>query len=369
MNKPILKPDKMGSYRQEDVIFLLRDISHYQIEIDSEEKEKRIQSGTHYSEMLPVEYQPTEEYLSLFYNTLEQYSKRVAIAAGVVAEQIKERNGLENLVLVSLARAGTPIGILIKRYLAFKYEVDIPHYSISIIRGRGFDATAIDYIFDQHAQAKIQFVDGWTGKGAITFELDQSCKVYKESRGKELDPSLSVLADPGHCARIYGTRDDFLIPSACLNSTVSGLVSRTVLNYDILAENDFHGAKYYTELEGADVSNLYVDTITNEFGHVHNEIIGELERLREEDPTPSWEGMKSVELIQERFGIQNTNFIKPGVGETTRVLLRRVPWKILVNPGKTNDLTHILMLAKERNVPIEEYTDMSYSCCGIIKEL
>ncbi|MDN4494759.1 cysteine protease StiP family protein [Ureibacillus aquaedulcis] len=369
MNKPIAKPDKMGSYRQEDVIFLLRDISNYQIEINSDEKERLIQSGTHYSEMLPVEYQPTEEYLNLFHNTLEQYSKRVAIAVGVVAEQIMERNGLENLVLVSLARAGTPIGILIKRYLAFKYQVDIPHYSISIIRGRGFDETAIDYIYDQHEQARIQFVDGWTGKGAITFELEKSCKAYNDSRGVILDPTLSVLADPGHCVSIYGTRDDFLIPSACLNSTVSGLVSRTVLNHDIMDENDFHGAKYYKELADADVSNLYVDTLATEFEHVQNEIMAELGRLRKEDTTPSWKGMKSVELIQERFGIQNRNFIKPGVGETTRVLLRRVPWKILVNPEQSNDLTHILMLAKERNVPIEEYKDMSYSCCGIIKEL
>ena len=40
-----------------------------------------------------------------------------------------------------------------------------------------------------------------------------------------LRPDLAVLADPGHCVRTFGTRDDFLIPSACLNSTVSGLVS------------------------------------------------------------------------------------------------------------------------------------------------
>lgn len=369
MNKPIVKPDKMGSYREEDVIFLLRDISNFEIERKSEEREKLIQSGTHYSEMLPVEYQPTEEYLSLFHNTLAQYSKRVAIAVGVVAEQIKERNSLENLVLVSLARAGTPIGILIKRYLAFKYQVDVPHYSISIIRGRGIDETAIDYIFDQHPDAKIQFVDGWTGKGAITYELDEACKAYNETHDKKLDSSLSVLADPGQCVSIYGTRDDFLIPSACLNSTVSGLVSRTVLNYDFMDESDFHGAKFYKELEDADVSNLYVDTLTSEFEHVQNEVMKKLDELRKEDTTPSWKGMKSVEFIKELFEINNTHFIKPGVGETTRVLLRRVPWKILVNPEHSNDLTHILMLAKERNVPIEEFTDMSYSCCGIIKEL
>jgi len=369
MNKPIVKPDKMGSYQEKDVVFLLRDISNYKIERNSDEREKLIQSGTHYSEMLPVEYQPTEEYISLFHTTLEQYSKREAIAVGVVAEQIAENKGLENLVLVSLARAGTPIGILIKRYLSFKYQVDIPHYSISIIRGRGIDETAINYIFDQHTQANIQFVDGWTGKGAITFELDQACEAYNEKYENKLDSSLAVLADPGHCVDIYGTRDDFLIPSACLNSTVSGLVSRTVLNYDFMEEGDFHGAKYYHELADVDVSNLYVDTLTKEFEDVQNEVSAKLEEVRKEDTTPSWKGMKSVEVIKELFDISNTHFIKPGVGETTRVLLRRVPWKILVNPEHGNDLTHILMLAKERNVPIEEFTDMSYSCCGIIKEL
>ena len=33
---------------------------------------------------------------------------------------------------------------------------------------------AIDYIFEHHPGAKIQFVDGWTGKGAITKELEGS---------------------------------------------------------------------------------------------------------------------------------------------------------------------------------------------------
>ncbi|MET7778785.1 cysteine protease StiP domain-containing protein, partial [Streptomyces sp. NPDC005388] len=31
-------------------------------------------------------------------------------------------------------------------------------------------------------------------------------------------------------------------PSACLNSTVSGLISRTVLRSDLVGEYDFHGA-------------------------------------------------------------------------------------------------------------------------------
>ena len=178
-------------------------------------------------------------------------------------------------MLVSLARAGTPIGVLIKRYLSFKYQVQVPHYSISIIRGRGIDETAIDYIFENHPQAKVQFIDGWTGKGAITYELDEACKKYNYSTRKQIDSSLAVLADPGHCVSIYGTRDDFLIPSACLNSTVSGLVSRTVLNYHFMEKGDFHGAKYYKELSDVDVSNLYIDTIENEFKKVQQEVVEE----------------------------------------------------------------------------------------------
>ncbi|WP_305037295.1 RNA-binding protein, partial [Bacillus cereus group sp. BfR-BA-01441] len=61
--------------------------------------------------------------------------------------------------------------------------------------------------------------------------------------------------------------------------------------------------------------------------------------------------------------------IKPGVGETTRVLLRRIPWKILIRKQNNPDLKHILLLAKEKNAPIEIYENMAYSCCGLIKPL
>ncbi|WP_285398014.1 cysteine protease StiP family protein [Lysinibacillus sp. fls2-241-R2A-57] len=362
----IMQPDKMGSYAPEDVVFLFRDISNVLLELDNEKRERLIQSGTHYSEMLPVEYHPTEAYMALFHETLSVYKERIALAVGIVAEQIVEHHGLENLVLVSLARAGTPIGILIKRYLKMRYSVCVPHYSISILRGRGFDETAIRYIFAKHSQASIQFIDGWTGKGAITTELLQSCEKFNANHKEQLSANLAVLADPGHCASIYGTRADFLIPSACLNSTVSGLVSRTVLNLQFMDETDFHGAKYYKELEDVDVSNLYIDRVAACFEKVQKEVE---QQLLERTASPiTWQGMKSVQAIQQAFGIDNIHFIKPGVGETTRVLLRRIPWKILINPKYMNELEHILLLAQERNVPIEEYSNMSYACCGLIKE-
>ena len=77
----------------------------------------------------------------------------------------------------------------------------------------------------------------------------------------------------------------------------------------------------------------------------------------------------SIQNIKTDFGISSVNRIKPGVGETTRVLLRRVPWKILVRDEEDIHLKHIILLAKDRGVPIEVYRDMCYSCCGLIKDL
>ena len=39
-------------------------------------------------------------------------------------------------------------------------------------------------------------------------------------------------------------------------------------------------------------------------------------------------GMRS---IGKKYGISDVNFVKPGIGETTRVLLRRVPNLILID--------------------------------------
>lgn len=156
----------ISSYDPNDAIFLLKDISDLMKESSTETREQGIQAGTHYSEMLPVEYKPSKAYMDLFFSSLQQYKHKLATAVGVVAEQIIQTKGT-NLVLVSLARAGTPIGILLKRYIRYQYNLDVPHYCISIIRGRGIDENALRYILEHHPKETIQFIDGWTGKGAI----------------------------------------------------------------------------------------------------------------------------------------------------------------------------------------------------------
>ncbi|WP_080845718.1 cysteine protease StiP family protein [Cytobacillus gottheilii] len=366
--KYVKEERKFGSYDSDDVIFLLKDLSNYKLEGPAEQREKNIQSGQHYSESLPIEYQPPDTYMNLFLETLETYKRKVALSTGVVTEQVYMKKG-KDVVLVSLARAGTPVGILMKRYLKEKYQLNIPHYSISIIRDRGIDENALHYILKTHPDKEIQFVDGWTGKGAISIELTKSCQQFQDKYGIALDDTLAVIADPGHCTTLYGTREDFLIPSACLNSTVSGLVSRTVLNDHYIGPEDFHGAKYYDELSSADVSNDYISVITAQYDHIFYEAYEKASKIMEQHPAVTFSGMASVKRIQDQFGIDSSHFVKPGVGETTRVLLRRVPWKILVKDQNSPFIRHIKMLAEERGVEMVEYRDMDYTCCGLIKKV
>ncbi|AKG33359.1 cysteine protease StiP family protein [Paenibacillus durus] len=365
---PIPAPTLVGSYKREDVIFLLKDLGQIALEKATEDREEAIQSGTHYSEMLPVEYQPTSEYIQLFHDTLLGTARKVAMAAGVVAELIVKKRGFDT-VLASLARAGTPIGILIKRYIQQFYQINMPHYSISIIRGKGLDHNAVHYMLQNHPGKKIQFIDGWTGKGAIRKVLVEACSIFREQFGIELSDDLAVLADPGCCSETFGTREDFLIPSAALNSTVSGLMSRTVLRNDLIGPMDFHGAKFYKEWLPNDLSNIFVDIVSKLFSEIAEKACEEAERLysKPEETASTWKGLSDIRRIQERFGIQDINLIKPGVGETTRVLLRRVPWKILVDRLDNPNLKHLFLLAKDRNVPVEVYPDLTYSCCGLIK--
>ncbi|MGW2870554.1 phosphoribosyltransferase [Kitasatospora sp. NPDC001225] len=350
-----------SSYPAEEVAWLLKDLSGVALEAPTEEREEAVQNGgAHYAESLPVEYQPSPEYQELFHQALRGSAGRIALAVGTVAETLLRERG-PGLVLASLARAGTPVGILVRRWLAFAHGLSVPHYAVSIVRGRGIDPVALRYLAAHHRARDVVFVDGWTGKGAITRELADALA------GTGFDPDLAVLADPGRCVRTYGTRDDFLIPSACLNSTVSGLVSRTVLRAGLIGPDDFHGAKHYAELAGNDVSALFLDAVAARFGEVRAAAVEGADRLAA-DPhrEPDRAGWAAVERISAEYGIDNVNLVKPGVGETTRVLLRRVPWRILARRGAGADLDHVRLLAAQRGVEVEEVDGLPYTCVGLI---
>ncbi|WP_159767112.1 phosphoribosyltransferase [Streptomyces sp. HM190] len=362
-----LRGPAFSSYAAEEVGWLLQDLSEVTLEAPTEEREEAIQSGgAHYAESLPVEYQPSEQYQALFHSALDASAERIAVAVGVVTETVLAERS-PRPVLVSLARAGTPVGVLMRRWARQRHGVELPHYAVSIVRGRGIDANALRWLAAHHDPADVVFVDGWTGKGAITRELAAAIEEFEQAEGiTGFDPEIAVLADPGSCVRTYGTREDFLIPSACLNSTVSGLISRTVLRADLVGPDDFHGAKFYRELAGADVSVEFLDVVSARFADVADTVDARAKDLLSEDRTPTWEGWAAVERISEEYGIHDVNLVKPGVGETTRVLLRRVPWKILARAGAGADLDHVGLLARQRGVPVEEVAELPYTCVGLI---
>ncbi|MHB9862132.1 phosphoribosyltransferase [Streptomyces sp. YIM S03343] len=362
-----LRGPAFSSYAPEEVGWLLQDLSDVTLEAPTEEREEAIQSGgAHYAESLPVEYQPSEQYQALFHAALEESAGRIAHAVGVVTETVLAE-GSPRPVLVSLARAGTPVGVLMRRWAQYRHGLDLPHYAVSIVRGRGIDANALRWLAAHHDPRDVVFVDGWTGKGAITRELTQAIEEFGKTEGiSGFNPEIAVLADPGSCVRTYGTREDYLIPSACLNSTVSGLISRTVLRADLVGPDDFHGAKFYRELAGTDVSAVFLDAVCARFPEADDTVDTAVKELLAADRTPTWEGWAAVERISEEYGIHDMNLVKPGVGETTRVLLRRVPWKILARAGAGADLAHVRLLAEQRGVPVEEVDGLPYTCVGLI---
>ena len=345
-----------GTYKTEDVTILLKDISGLVTPLGTKEREAKIQCGVHYSEMLPLEYEPSPAYLETYYDALERYAQLTADAVAGVAEAIWKDKG-EQTVLVSLARAGTSIGVLIKRYLNRKYNVNVQHYTISIIRGRGIDRNAMNYILARHTPQSIQFVDGWTGKGAIQRELIQAMADYPE-----VSAGLAVLSDPAWLAEKCGTHDDFLIASSCLNSTVSGLLSRTFYRTDIIGSADFHGAMFYRDLMSQDLTYQFIDAVEQHFNWQYTG--------SEEEKQSGCTAHEEVEEICAHFHIRDINLVKPSIGEATRVLLRRIPWKVLVHSLDDEEhLGHIYQLAKEKNVALEEYPLKHYRACGLIQSM
>ncbi len=369
------------SYSKNDVIFLLKDLSGKMEALDTNTRERMIQSGVHYSEMLPLEYVPTDDYIKIYNDSLKEMSAKTAKGIAILSEMLYNKHS-GKFVIISLARAGTPIGILVKRYIKLKYNVDVPHYSISIIRGKGIDVNAMNFIYNTHAihtsdsyigVEHFQFLDGWTGKGAINNQLKNAVNELKEQDKKwsNLSSDLAVLADPANICTTCGTHEDFLIPSACLNSTVSGLVSRTILRKDLIDTDngDFHGAVYFEHMEKEDRSNKFIEIVTSELSKIIKDNTDINIDNNIDNSIPS--GITVVKHIANKYGIDDINLIKPGVGETTRVLLRRIPWKVLINDSleDKSGLDHILRLCKEKNIPVEKYYLGKYKTCGIIKDL
>lgn len=345
------------SLKREDCVLLLKDVTGKIAPMSPDERAAKMREGVHYCELLPEEYVPSAEYIRLYEAGLAAWDRQTALAVRSVSEQILQSKG-RGVVIVSLARAGTPIGVLIKRYLKRFHGISAAHYSISIIRGRGIDRAALEYILARHDAEKIQFVDGWTGKGAITRQLAEALADFPET-----DPRPAVLADPAGVCEICGTREDVFIPCSCLNSVVSGLFSRTILRKDLIRDGDFpdfHGAVYFDELKSHDRTYEFIEAIEREFESLPAYV-------PEERSKPLGDGLAETRKIAEEFGVSDIALVKPSIGEATRVLLRRTPEVILLRDPESPLTKHLAELAREKGVRVEKYSLVNYHAVGIIK--
>ena len=350
-----------GSYEPQDVTFLLKPVSLTPVDVGT--KERLIQSGRrHYSEMLSPEAVPGPEYLRLYEEALARNAARLAQDVVSLAAALAHRaESRPELVIASLARAGTPIGVLLRRALV-RMDVPAHHYSLSIIRDRGIDMEALRHIAARHDPRDVVFVDGWTGKGTITRELQSSLA----GRPLGFAPFLAVVADPAGCADLAPSDEDYLIPSGLLNAIVSGLVSRSVLNAELVGAHDFHACVYYSHLAAQDLSRRFVDQLDHVMqGLTPRPILADPTRTQRAAACEAMVGQLMCEL-----GLADRNRIKPGVAEATRAVLRRVPDRLLIRDRDDPDVAHLVHLAQERGVAIHKLPGAhGYRAVAVIRTL
>ena len=138
-------------------------------------------------------------------------------------------------------------------------------------------------------------------------------------------------------------------------------MSRTFLRKDIIGPNDFHGAAFYKNLAEKDLTYHFIDAIEKNFDDFPEINSPEVEKNS---------GLTEINKIAEFFKINDVNLIKPSIGEATRVLLRRLPWKILVHSlHDEENLGHLYQLAEEKGAKLEIWPLKCYKACGLIRNL
>lgn len=315
-----------------------------------------------------AEYQPSEAYLKFFYNAFAQNRRRLAQDTLSLARQLvlKTRGGRPK-VLVSLARAGIPVGVLLKRTLQEHLKVDIEHYSVSLLREEGLDEQALLHILQQNDALgrDITFVDGWTATGTVARALWQGISQFNRRHKTQISPDLHVIADLAGIATIAATTDDYLMPSALLNATISGLVSRPW--HDEITEQ-FFSCYYFQHRQAEDLSQWYVDQLMAEIQQLERTppCIEPDVRIRQQETSQFF-----IEEIIETYQLQSIDQFKPGLGESTRLLLQGAakPDRLLVRNRRSSDVEGLLLLANEQGVTVTEMVAMPYKAALIMQPL
>ena len=379
-NTKILNNYGSGSYLPCDVRVLLDIVDKDAVaDVPVSEKEALIQSGQrHYSDMITLETAPSAMHEQLYAQALDQGAQRTASDIANLAYTLKQIfnnkvNSERPLVLISLVRAGLPIGVLLQRALADTdsgYHLPSKHYGISIIRDRGLDSVALQLILQAHPNSPIVFVDGWTGKGAIYQELAHSLEPFNNPthinfasffhQGAAVIPLLT-LADPAGVAWLAASDEDWLIPSGLLNSTVSGLISRSLYTK---SDEGLHRCVFYDDLVTVDRSLAFIDAIDT-----LRQSLTVPAKLLTLYNQPRYQTAVLIDSLAEQYKITNRNRIKPTLAEATRAILRRDPEQVLLAAADHPDTVLLRHLCRQRDIEIRVLGDkiLPYQAITIIK--
>lgn len=376
----ILQNAISGSYRPEQVLFLLKpvEIEH----TDPKQKEYLIQSGQkHYSQMISHEKAPSEQHLALYRQALTQERMRYAEDVQKLANAlISHYQNAPELVLVSLVRAGVPLGVLLKDALTDLNQPCV-HYGMSILRDRGIDFAALECIIAKHGADHIVFVDGWTGKGAIKTELKRSIgddprfKSAMQKYGHD-DLPLVTLADLAGVAWLTASAEDWLIPSGILGATISGLISRSMcenpltasqINAERLAE--WHGCAYYQHLSEWDYSQDFVREINACRQQIQHDV-GQAVWTTAQRQQQAKLSQNVIQQIASQYQVDNLNRIKPSIAEATRAILRRVPELVILREADNPNTALLRYLTTQTNTPIVINPDIApYHAITLIQKV
>lgn len=345
---PALAPFLAHTLPPDDVTVQLRPAQARLVSVT--EKEALIRSGVSYGELLTPEALPTAAQTRAYAGALSRNGARVGeLLAALTAAVLRE---YDQPVLVSLARAGTPVGCamrrLARRWAAEFGTPELPHHTLSIIRGQGIDRVALRRVRAAHPQAPLVFVDGWTGKGSIDETLSSSLP-------QDVPPHLAVLSDPAGVARHAATHDDLLLPHAALNATVCGLLSRTF----VAAPGTLHAARVETELRSEDRTGEYLNALDALSAAYTPDFV------LDAGPRPQ-QPVRAVLARAAELGVTDPHLVKPSVGEATRVFLRRQPAHLLLRDAAHPDTLHLRELAAASGTPVTMHPDLPYLAAAII---
>lgn len=102
-----------STFKKEDVEILLDDVKG-KVDIVDITNPSNSNSSLHYCDFIPMEDHLEKEYLNIFDRMLNITERQTAIYVGILTRKVCKQ--YKDLVFVSLLRAGTVLGVLMRRY-------------------------------------------------------------------------------------------------------------------------------------------------------------------------------------------------------------------------------------------------------------